>query len=101
MQRVSDIVPGGGNIPLIRLLVLRRYPLLYYEKAKTREGELDKPWRPSVLTEAEEDFRKMEFEKRMLKSVEKLTEALQREIEKVSRKIFFSNLDSIISTSHP
>ena len=101
VQRVSDIVPGGGNIPLIRLLVLRRYPLLYYEKAKTGEGELDKPWRPSVLTEAEEDFRKMEFEKRMLKSVEKLTEALQREIEKVSRKIFFSNLDSIISTSYP
>jgi hypothetical protein len=84
VKRISDIIPGGGNIPLLRLVVLRRYPLLFYEKRHTTEqdGQVRNP----VLTEAEEDQRRMEFEKRMLKAVEKLTESLERELEKVSKR---------------
>jgi ribosome-associated translation inhibitor RaiA len=68
----------------LRLGVLRRCPLLFYEKCQTTEqdGQVQNP----ILTEAEEDQRRMEFEKHMLKAVEKLTDSLERELEKVSKR---------------
>jgi breast cancer 2 susceptibility protein len=84
VRKISDIIPGGGNIPTMQLVVSRRYPLLYYEKTQTKEDDaMNRSIRSPILTEAEEDLRRMHFEKRTLKAVEKLTEHLERDLEKV------------------
>jgi hypothetical protein len=85
-KRISDIVPNGGNIPIIRFVIMRRYPLLYYEKASNSEGRVGSTsaGRSSVLTEREEDQRRMEYEKRFGKAVEKLSEELEADITEVS-----------------
>jgi breast cancer 2 susceptibility protein len=84
VRKVSDIIAGGGYIPMLRLFVLRRYPRVYYEKGHV--GDLDKDERRSrsrFLSEAEEDVRRMEFDKRRTKAYDALTETLQKDIEKV------------------
>jgi hypothetical protein len=83
VRKVSNIA-GGGYIPMLRVFVLRRYPRVYYEKGHV--GDLDKEERrsrPRVLSEAEEDVRRMEFDKRRTKAYDALTETLQKDIEKV------------------
>ena len=80
VKNISDIIPGGGNIPIMQLVVSRRYPLLYYEKNQTAN---DNNLRGPILTEAEEDIRRMQFERRKMGAVEKLSESFEKEIEKV------------------
>jgi hypothetical protein len=75
---ISDILPGGGNIPLIEVYVSRCYPQLFLEKCRDNNNE------PPVLTQAEEDVRRREFEKRKLKVIEKISESIECELEKVS-----------------
>jgi hypothetical protein len=84
VRKVSDIIAGGGYIPMLRLFVLRRYPRVYYEKGHV--GDLDKEERRSrsrFISEAEEDVRRMEFDKRRAKAYDALTETLLKDIEKV------------------
>jgi breast cancer 2 susceptibility protein len=84
VRKVSDIIAGGGYIPMLRVLIVRRYPRVYYEKGHV--GDLDKEERRSrsgFLSEAEEDVRRMEFDKRRTKAYDALTETFQEDIEKV------------------
>jgi breast cancer 2 susceptibility protein len=80
VKRLSDIIPGGGEIPIVRVFVARRYPLLYLEKSQETKTTL--------LTVAEEENRRREFEKRLLKAIDKLTETIETDIEKV-RALFY------------
>jgi breast cancer 2 susceptibility protein len=86
VKRISDIFPGGGNVPCIQLFVQRVYPVLYFEKCNVdtfESGESASTRRP-VLTQQEEDNRRIQFEKRRSQAVEKVTERIQSEIENVS-----------------
>ena len=86
VKRISDVVPGGGKLPLIRVFVERVYPLLYYEKCEgdgPDAANASSARRP-VLTQQEEDMRRKDFEKRRSRAIEKATEQLQSEIEQVS-----------------
>ena len=74
VKRISDVVPGGGDIPAIRLFIQRVYPMLYYEKSEHCS---------QVLTVQEEDTMRREFENRKLKVIEKLTDRIQAEVEQV------------------
>ncbi len=86
IKRISDVVPGGGNIPAIRLFIQRVYSMLYYEKSthsdlSSNDSMLNGKRR--VFTEQEEDTRRREFESRKLRVVEKLRERIQQEVEQV------------------
>ena len=87
INRISDIVPGGGNIPAIRLFIQRVYPILYYEKSGPSDlgtaNALTNNVKRRVFTTQEEDTRRREFEARKLRVVEALTDRLQREVEQV------------------
>mmetsp|Transcript_2784 Transcript_2784/g.6079 ORF Transcript_2784/g.6079 Transcript_2784/m.6079 type:complete len:953 (+) Transcript_2784:1048-3906(+) len=80
VKRVSDIISRGGRVPVIRLFVRRVYQLMYLETLDTDQAGSDKTH--SFLTQQEEDKRNMEFEKRWSRRAEKLSEALNAEIEK-------------------
>ena len=80
VNRISDIIPGGGNVPCIKLIVSRRYPVLHLEK----DDSDDTSRRSAVLTKAEEDSRRLDFEKRFSRAAERLSDSLQKEIEEVS-----------------
>jgi breast cancer 2 susceptibility protein len=82
VKKVSDIIPGGGEIPITRLFVVRRYPLLYLEKSQKLSSSDCR--RSPILSESEEERRQKEFEKRVLRAIEKLTESIQKEVEKVT-----------------
>lgn len=75
MKKVSDIVAGGGDIPLMRFVVQRRYPMMFLEKGPNAERV--------PLNEAEEAYRREDFERRVLKAVEKISEQVCLEVEKV------------------
>ena len=74
VKRISDAVPGGGDIPAIRLFIQRVYPMLYYEKSEHNS---------QVLTVQEEEALRREFESRKLKVMERLTDRVQAEVEQV------------------
>ena len=90
VRRVSDILPGGGNIPCLQVTIAKRYPKVYYEKSGDSSGS---GGTSSILSEAEEDARTMEFEKRTMLAAEKISESIEEELEKVGQfNSFFSRL---------
>ncbi|KAL3928294.1 MAG: hypothetical protein SGBAC_012712 [Bacillariaceae sp.] len=62
VKKLSDVLLGGGDIPSICVFVLRRFPLLYYEKSQAVDSCAQA--KSAVLTEAEEDMHRRSFEKR-------------------------------------
>ncbi|KAL7578097.1 hypothetical protein ACA910_015029 [Epithemia clementina (nom. ined.)] len=74
IQRLSDVVVGGGVVPLIDLCILRRHALQYLT-----QGE-DNP-RMSV-TEKEEENRRLTFEKRQSSFAERVAAELEDECAK-------------------
>jgi len=84
VKRISDIVPGGGDTPAIRLFIQRVYPMLYRDKSEYCDpsGSSSVPVvKHQILTEQEEDIKRREFENRKLKMIEKLTDRIQAEVE--------------------
>jgi breast cancer 2 susceptibility protein len=80
VKRVSDIVAGGGDVHFLRLLVMRRFPIMYLERGSTGK---------TTLSEAEEDEKRRELERRRTRAIEKLSDAVTKEVEKVSRLLLF------------
>ena len=74
VKRVSDIVLGGGGVECLRILVLRRFPLMYLEKGSIGNA---------TLSEAEEDERRSELERRRTRAIEKLSDAVTMDVERV------------------
>ena len=73
---LSDVVLGGGSIPLMDLIVCRVYPRLYLEKtAKSAGGN----GHPPIISVAEEHSRRLEFEKMRQKAMETMSDSIQRE----------------------
>ncbi|CAB9523153.1 cancer type 2 susceptibility protein [Seminavis robusta] len=74
VKKVSDVVPGGGFIPMISLLVCRKYPMMYLHRGDSGEEEM--------ITEAEEHKQRVDFERRKLNLIEKFTEEVEQECTK-------------------
>ena len=87
-RRISDVIPGGGNIPFIRVRVTKLYPRVFLEKCDDQHAGSTLPTaRYPFLTEAEEEMRRLEFERRKLKAVEKVIDSITAEVEKVCSEI--------------
>ena len=89
VKRISDVIPGGGNIPAIRLFIQRVYPMLYFEKNEYPnhcDKDSTSTIKRCVFTEQEEDSRRRAFEGRKLRVVEKVIERIKGEVEQVSFK---------------
>ncbi|CAJ1940483.1 unnamed protein product [Cylindrotheca closterium] len=80
VKKLSDVILGGGDIPSICIFVLRRYPLLYFEKSPTVDSCAQA--KSAVLTQTEEDERRRSYEKRVLAVMERMTASLQSAVEK-------------------
>jgi breast cancer 2 susceptibility protein len=84
-RRISDIIPGGGNVPLIDLVVSRRYPKLFLEQPANGERKLQPLSKSNnVLTEAENWARCKNFDSEKENMIEKVLEEVRQECEKVS-----------------
>jgi breast cancer 2 susceptibility protein len=80
VKRVSDILAGGGNIPLVDIAILRRYPVLYLEQRESSRGQsTERAPRPRVFTEVEEHDRRQGQEKQKQRMIEKLSEEVEQE----------------------
>jgi breast cancer 2 susceptibility protein len=79
---LTDIIPEGGNIPCIDLLVYRVYPVLYLERQKDVKGNI---LLSRVQTEVEEHTRCILMEERKYKVSEVLTNSILNENQEVSR----------------
>eukprot|EP00980_Cylindrotheca_fusiformis_P020762 scaffold7755_cov104-Cylindrotheca_fusiformis.AAC.7 len=82
VKKISDVLPGGGEVPVIRVRVLRRYPMLYLEKCQELSSNDSR--KLPILSEPEEECRRKDFEKRVLRAIERLTDDIQKDVEKAS-----------------
>jgi breast cancer 2 susceptibility protein len=80
VEKVSDIVPAGGRLPLIDLIVVRKYPVLYREKKGNETTATPGADRnPRTLTESEEAERLISLEKRKHYLAEKVLQEVETE----------------------
>ena len=88
VRRISDVIPGGGNIPFIRIRISKLYPKMFMEKCDdTNSNSTLTTAKYPFLTEAEEEMRRVEFEKRKLKAIETVIDSITAEVEKVRHLI--------------
>ena len=76
VKSLSNVIIGGGNLPLIDLMVSRIYPRLYLEKTGKPANSSS---RPPVLSVSEEHVRKNEFMKKRQKAIDSMSGSIQRE----------------------
>lgn len=86
VRSISHVIPGGGSVPLIELVVCRRYPLMFLERKITNSPNemLEKlVGKTPVISEAQEYRNRMHFEKKRQQAMEKLSETVESECSKV------------------
>lgn len=84
VKKVSDILAGGGSVPLIDLVILRRYPVLYLEGRGSQKAQsADAPSRARIFTEGEESERRRDQEKGKSKMVERFSDEVEEECVQV------------------
>ena len=76
VKSLSNVIIGGGKLPLIDLVVCRIYPRLYLEKTGKPS---DSNSRPPVLSVSEEHVRRNEFMEKRQKAIDSMLGAIQRE----------------------
>jgi hypothetical protein len=72
---VVDTIPGGGDLPLTDIVILRRYPRMFLE---TFENSRDPPKR---LTEAQEEQARRKWEANLQNKMEKAVDEVQSQCE--------------------
>jgi breast cancer 2 susceptibility protein len=86
VRSISHIIPGGGNVPLIDLIVCRLYPRMFLErKGTSNPSEIFErhSGKSPVISEAQEYANRMDFEKKRQEAIERLFETVQNECAKV------------------
>lgn len=78
VSRISDVIDGGGRIPLIDLRVTRRYPIMYLDRQSNPHGG-----KARLLTESEESARLEAQEKQRQRIIDKFSEEIEAECIKV------------------
>ena len=71
VKSMGDVIPGGGPVPLMDLIVCRRFPRSFLEKGPDGTS--------TILTEAQEEKRRREFDERRHREIEKISEAAEKE----------------------
>jgi hypothetical protein len=100
VKKLSDIIVGGGSVPLIDVVVLRKYPVLYLEgRGAEKARPVDAPSRARVFTEGEEHERRQDQEKMKNKMVERFSEEVEEECVQVRPLIYYSSFYHFISSS--
>jgi breast cancer 2 susceptibility protein len=85
VEKVSDVIVGGGRVPLIDFLVVRRYPILYREKKPSATTSSDSTeHHPRTLTESEEAERRNLLEKKRQDVAEAVKVEVEAECSEVS-----------------
>jgi BRCA2, oligonucleotide/oligosaccharide-binding, domain 1./BRCA2, helical. len=80
IHQMSDIIPGGGPIPSIDLIICRRYPVLFQEEMRNKSNsERGK----RIITEAENAFLEEKFEDECNRFAEEMAEKMQKEESEV------------------
>ena len=96
VRKISDVLLEGGNIPMIEVIVKKRFPVLYREKSADPQSASAKTMHQArVLTEAEESRRVLEFDKRKQNLVERFEEEIEAECIKV-RCPAFHDLNPVV-----
>ena len=86
VRSISDIIPGGGNVPLINVVVCRLYPRMFLERRGTGNPDdmLEKlVGKSPVISETQEYKNRMNFEKKRQQAIERLYETVQNDCAKV------------------
>ena len=77
-RQISDVYDCGGQIPLIDLRIIQRFPLSYLDRTTSSSGT-----RTRILTEREEQTRVEMYEKQRQIVIDEISEVIQAECEKV------------------
>jgi len=72
-RSLRHVIPGGGSIPIIDLIVCKRYPILYLEESSSTVSERG----PHFMTESQNAHCQKEFEVMRQKCIDKASEAAQ------------------------
>jgi len=75
VKRLNDVMVGGGSIPAIVLNMVKVFPRQHLEKVEGSTAA------PAILSDAEEEARRQDFEKRRLNAMEKVSDQIQQEVE--------------------
>jgi breast cancer 2 susceptibility protein len=89
VRSISHIIPGGGNVPLIDVIICRLYPRMFLERKGTSNPSeaLERPGGKSpVISEAQEYKNRMDFEKKRQQAIERMSETVQNECAKVRHR---------------
>ena len=76
VKSLADVVPGGGSVPLMDLIIFRRFPLLYLEKGSDSNSS-------TILTEAQEEKRRRQFEQKRNREIEMISDAAEKDCAKL------------------
>ena len=79
VQSLFDVIPGGGVIPAIELIICKRYPRMFLEQRTRDDGSLE----TRELTEAQEESIQRDFESKRVRVMEKVAESALKECSKV------------------
>ncbi len=71
VKSMGAVIPGGGSVPLMDLIICRRFPRLFLEKGPDGTS--------TILTEAQEERRRREFDERRHREMEKISEAAEKQ----------------------
>ena len=76
IKSLHDIIPGGGTIPVIDLVICKKYPRMFLEQSRESPNQKEVSYH---LTEAEEAVRQREYDLRHQRAREKYADEAQRE----------------------
>jgi len=97
LSRISAILEGGGQVPLVDVRIVRRYPIMFFDKQD--DGNIVSR-RGRVLSEKEENRRLQEIELRKSCLVDQFTIAAELDCERVSHPTFILCFSNCFSSLH-
>jgi hypothetical protein len=92
IKSLSDIVRGGGSIPLLFLVVCKRFPILFMEQTGCKNTDACK-----ILSVEEEEYRAHAQQKRLERFIDDITDEAQEKATKVCRFIFLMYIITLIN----
>ena len=101
IKSFADVIPGGGPLPIVDVIVCRCYARLYYRKHVTQsQSLLISGGNSNFLTEAEEDRARKQNEVARQRAIEKFVESKEKEICKVRHHTCFIVYSALLSTMY-
>jgi hypothetical protein len=86
---LASVIPDGGNIPLIDVIICRRFPMLFLQKIGTNVSVPKSCDASRYLNQGQEAHASKRFEMERQHAVERLGESVEKACSKVSTFVFF------------